>query len=417
MAAELIGLDVAYVLHRFPCLTETFVAEEIRNMQSLGVKVRLFSLLPPTKELVHPVSADLVPQVRYAPQIYGLSLWWAQLHFLFRSPRQYARLLWSLMAEPSPEFNFIWKRLVIFLKGVWVARQLEGSPTQLVHTHFAWLSAAACMVIGKLLDLPLTITAHAYDIYSHKSDLLALTTRAADRVVTISDHNKEAILDRSAGLDPQRIQVLHCGIDLDHFQRPGGRPANQVFQITAVGSLIEKKGHEYLIRACREAKAQGLSFECMIVGEGELEQRLQTLIQDLGLDGRVILAGGQTQTWVRDRLGMSDLFALACVIGRKGERDGIPVAMMEALAMEVPVVSTPVSGIPELIRHEETGLLVPPKDAIALAEAIARLTQDEPLRQKLAKNGRAVVEREYDIRKNASRLAELFQQVIEERRE
>jgi colanic acid/amylovoran biosynthesis glycosyltransferase len=410
-------IDVAYVLHRFPSLTETFVAEEIRSVQSLGVKVHLFSLLSPTTELVHPVSAGLLPQVRYAPEIFAPGLWWAQLYFLSRMPRQYLWLLWSLVVEPAPEFNYILKRLVILLKGVWVAKQLEGSSIRLVHTHFAWLSAAACMVISHLLDLPFTLTAHAYDIYSPKNDLLALTTKTASRVVTISDYNKKSILDRTAALDPQRIEVIRCGIDVDHFQRSDGMPANQVFQIMAVGSLVEKKGHEYLIRACSELKAQGLDFECVIVGEGKLKQRLQTLIQDLGVDGKVTLAGGQTQTWVRDRLGMSDLFALACVIDEIGERDGIPVAMMEALAMEVPVVSTPVSGIPELIRQEETGLLVPQEDPIALAEAMARLLQDEPLRRRLAKNGRALVEREYAVTKDAGRLAGLFRQVIEERRE
>jgi len=408
--------EVAYVLHRFPSLTETFVAEEIRNVQSLGVTVHLYSLLSPRAELVHPVSAALVPQARYAPEIYAPSLWAAQFHFLLRKPRRYLELLRSLLAEPAPELNFLLKRFVIFAKGVWVARELKGCSVQLIHTHFAWLSAAGGMVISQLLELPFTLTTHAYDIYSHKNDLLAMTTRMTDRVVTISDCNKEAILDRSAGLRPERIEVIRCGIDMDLFQQRDGRPENHVFQITAVGSLIEKKGHECLIRACRELKARGLQFRCVIIGEGKLKQPLQALIQDLELDDNVTLLGAQTQASVRDRLAKSDLFALACVIDETGERDGIPVAMMEALAMEVPVVSTPVSGIPELIRHEETGLLVPQNDPIVLAEALIRLAKDEPLRRKLGKNGRSLVEREHDIRKNAGRLAGLFQQVIEERR-
>ena len=418
-------IDVAYVLERFPSLTETFVAEEIRHLENLGVTIHLFSLLSPRTRLVHPVSAALAPQVRYAPEIYASSLWWAQLHFLFKMPGRYLQALWTLVSHPAPAASFVLKRVVIFLKGVWVARHLEGSSAQLVHTHFAWLPAAACMVIGRLLDRPFTVTAHAFDIYSQKSDLLPLITRMAARVVTISDYNKEAILDRSVGLDPQRVQVIRCGIDLDHFQPPTLPKAQEavaqartpradgVFQIISVGSLIEKKGHEYLIRAC--SAAQGLDFQCVIIGAGELESRLRTLIHDLHLDDRVVLAGGQAQTWVRDRLAQSDLFVLPCVVGEAGERDGIPVAMMEALAMEVPVISTPVAGIPELIRHEETGLLVPQKDPAALAEAMVRLARDEPLRQRLAKNGRALVEREYDIRKNAGRVAELFEQVIEER--
>jgi len=410
-------IEVAYVLHRFPTLTETFIAEEIRNVQSQGVIVHLFSLLTPTAKVVHPVSAGLVAQVHYAPKIFSYSLLWAQLHFLQIKPRRYIQLLWKLLSEPAPEFNFILKRLVIFLKGVWIAKQLEGSSTQLVHTHFAWLSAAAGMVIGKLLDLPFTITAHAYDIYSHKSDLLVLTSTLSDRVVTISDYNKETILNKNISLNPNHIEVIHCGIDLDLFKKSNDRPSNQVFQIISVGSLIEKKGHEYLIKACRELITHGLNFECRIVGEGNLGHRLLSLIQELALESKVNLVGGQCQTWVRDRLNLSDIFVLGCVIDETGERDGIPVAMMEALAMEVPVVSTPVSGIPELIQHNETGLLVTQKDPIALAEAIIRLAKDEPLRSKLAKNGRVLVEREYDIRENACQLAGLFQQVIKEHSE
>jgi glycosyltransferase involved in cell wall biosynthesis len=272
------------------------------------------------------------------------------------------------------------------------------------------------MIISQLLDLPFTVTAHACDIYAHESDLLALITGMADRVVTISDCNKEAILQKSRGVDRKRIEVIHCGIDMEQFQRTNGRPVNHVFQITSVGSLVEKKGHEYLIRACSESKARGLSFECVIIGEGQLKQDLQALIQELDVADRVTLVGGQSQAWVHDRLARSDLFALACMISDEtGDRDGIPVAMMEALAMEVPVLSTAVSGIPELIRHEETGLLVPQKDPVALAAAMVRLARDESLRQRLAENGRALVEREHDIKKNASQMVGLFQEVIEER--
>jgi len=406
-------INVAYVLHRFPSLTETFVAEEIRSVENLGVKVQLYSLLPPRTDVVHPVSAELVPQTCYAPELYTPSLWAAQLHFLRKRPKEYLTWLWRMLAEPAPRVDFLLKRLVVFVKGVWVARQLESSSVQLIHTHFAWLSAAACVVAAQLLNLPLTITAHAYDIYSRKNDLLSLTTSMAARVVTISEYNKQAILERCADLKPQRIEVIRCGIDLGQFQREDGDSARSAFQITAVGSLLEKKGHEILIRACRELEAQDLDFECVIVGKGPLEECLRRLVHELDLDGRVMLAGGQTQTWVRNRLGASDLFALACKVEGTGERDGIPVALMEALAMEIPVVTTPVSGIPELIRHEETGLLIPEGAPDALAAAVLRLAGDKTLSQQIGARGRAVVKEEYDIHKNSARLVRLFRDVIE----
>jgi glycosyltransferase involved in cell wall biosynthesis len=306
--------------------------------------------------------------------------------------------------------------LIIFLKAVWIARQLERTPVQLVHAHFAWLPAAAGAIMSQLLDLPLTITAHAFDIYSRKNDLLALTTQLADRVVTISDYNKQAILRMVPNLEGKHVDVIHCGIDLEEFQRAMEPPNGQTLQITSVGSLLPKKGHEYLIRACKELTEKGVDYRCLIVGGGALRERLETLISDLGLDDRIVLTGPQSQTWVRDRLRETDLFALPCVVEKDGGQDGIPVAIMEALAVGIPVVSTAVSGIPELIRHEETGLLVPEKDVDELATAIARLAADRSLRDRLASNGRALVESEYNISDNADRLAEVFRQVIEARR-
>jgi colanic acid/amylovoran biosynthesis glycosyltransferase len=411
------GGEVAYLLFRFPNLTETFVAEEIRHVQKLGTKVRLFSLLRPRKELVHPVSAELLPLVRYAPELYSPSLWWAQLHFLLKTPTKYLGALEALLGEPAPSFSLVIRRLVIFLKAAWIARQLEHSPVQLVHTHFAWLSAAACMVVHRLLGLPFTATAHAFDIYSPRNDLLGLTARSASRLVTISEYNKQTILDLLARTNGKRaapIDVVHCGVDLSSFRPYGEKAVSSTFEIVSVGSLVEKKGHEYLIQACALLNARGLDCRCTIVGGGVLKPSLEALARELCLEDRIRLVGTQSQSWVRDKLSHGDVFALACVVAGAGERDGIPVAMMEALAMELPVVTTPVSGIPELIRHEHTGLLVPERDAGALAGAIARLIADEALRRRLACNGRALVQREYDISQTARQMVELFKQVNQE---
>lgn len=408
---------IYYVLLRFPSLTETFIAEEIRAILSLGYNVRIYSLLPSRTELVHPVSAQLIDCAQYAPGFISSALWRAQFYYLLRGPGRYFRLLWSLLTQPAPELSAYPKRLITFLKAVWIAKQLEKSPAQLVHTHFAWLSAAACSVISQLLNLPFTVTTHAFDIYSQRNDLLKLTTSNARRVVTISEYNKRAILDRNRDLRSEAIEVIHCGIDLDKFHLQARNAAPPVLQITSVGSLIEKKGHEFLIRACGELKSQGLEFNCVIVGEGMLEGSLKDLVHELNLENEVELVGAQSQTWVRDRLERSDIFVLACTTAKDGERDGIPVAMMEALAMEVPVVSTSVSGIPELIQDNITGLLVPEKDVNALATAMLRLAHDMPMQQQLAKNGRMLIEAEYDISKNAARLGSLFQEVIQEQRQ
>ncbi len=404
--------EITYIVLRFPHLTETFVAEEIQAVRQLGVKVKIFSLLPPKPAPVHPTSSVLLQYVHYIPNGYNLSMWLAQVYFLLKSPQRYFQLLWQLLRQPAPKFTWLFKRLVIFFKGVYLAYHLRNLKTQLIHTHFAWLPAAAAMIAGGLLDIPYTVTAHAYDIYSPENDLLCLTTGAARRVITISEYNKQIIAKECSQVALKHIEVLHCGIDLQRFQPALTSPDSDTIQILSVGSLVEKKGHKYLIRACRRLKDWGLKFHCTIVGQGPLQAALKALLVELELGNQVTLAGAQEQPWVYNAFRNSHIFALACVIAQNGDRDGIPVAMMESLAMGVPVVSTRVSGIPELVHHEETGLLVPSQNTKSLAAAIARLANDPALAQRLGENGRALVAQEFDIHKNGRRLADTFAGII-----
>lgn len=401
-------LHVVYVLLRFPALTETFIAEEFRILQSEGLDLQLYSLLKSRDRLVHPVSQHLLPQVQYAPGVLSPSLWSAQIYWCLKAPLRYVALLADVLKPPVPELGGVARRIAIFLKAAWLARRVEHSSADLIHSHFAWLSAVAALIASRLIGIPFTVTAHAYDIYSSRSDLLPLTARCASRVVTISDANRLAILSRNPDLPPAKVEVVRCGIDLDRFC-PTRRPAHGSIQITSVGSLLQKKGHEFLIRACDLLRRQSVDFECIIVGSGSLHPYLHDLILSLGIADRVILAGAQPQDWVRERLRVSDLFVLACVTDRGGDRDGIPVAIMEAMAMGVPVVSTPVSGIPELVRDRETGLLVPERDPQALSQAMTRLITDHRLRRRMISNGLDLIKRQHDIRRNTRQLRDVFE--------
>lgn len=405
-------IEVAYILLRFPFFTETFIAEEVHKIQSLGIKTRIFSLLSTKGGIIHPVSEQLLPQVRYVPGLFSLGIWSAQVYFFLRSPRNYYKSMWQLLSQPIPNISSIFMRIFIFLKSIWLAKELEKTSVSMIHTHFAWLSAGASMIVSINLGIPYTVTTHAYDIFSYKNDLLRITSQTADQIVTISEFNKSAILEKISTLKHDKIKVIHCGIDLSYFQASQNKMNGEIFRIISVGSLVEKKGHEYLIRACSKLRDEGFKYQCVIVGEGELRQGLQALIDDLKLKDQVVLAGSQTQIWVRDQLCKSDLFVLACVTTGSGNRDGIPVAIMEALSMHVPVVSTSLSGIPELIRHEETGLLVPEMDVAALATEIRSLINNSDLRKKYAENGRELIKQEYDILKNTTQLADVFKQVI-----
>jgi colanic acid/amylovoran biosynthesis glycosyltransferase len=410
---ELGDLQVAYVLLRFPRLTETFVANEICEIQHHGVRVHLFSLLEPRKGLVQPTSERLAKDVQYAPGLTSWRLWWAQLYFLTRSPLTYLALMAHLIRQPYPRpfGTLFFKRVLIFLKAASLAHQLKDTPVKLVHTHFAWLSGAASRIIAELLDLPFTVTVHAYDIFSRSNDLLCFTTSAAAQVIAISEFNRQAVLDACPAVKERAISVIHCGVDLERFSPSTLGEQLEPLSILSVGSLNHKKGHKYLIQACRKLKADGVSFCCTIIGGGPDEQALKKMVCEYALEDLVDLRGPRTQPEVLSAYAEHDVFVLACVVHSSGARDGIPVVLMEAMAMQMPVISTPVSGVPELVRHQETGWIVPERDAPAIAEAIKLLAADRPLRERLGRNGRALVENEFGIRGNAAQLADEFRRI------
>ncbi len=407
--------NVVYILLHFPYLTETFVAEEIDAIRRKGCGVKIISLLEPGAGPVQPLSKALLPYTWYAPGLLAPGLWLAQLYFMFRSPRLYLRLLISLARQPYPRQPLVLlaKRIVIFWKAVAVARQLKGHDIQLLHSHFAWLSGAATWICARLLDLPFTVTVHAYDIYV-SNDLLPLISRQADKIVAISEYNREQVLVLG-GCSAEAISVIHCGVNFDNLEQPHApqkRSDNGNLKILSVGSLLPKKGHHDLITACHLLKQQGLEFTCSIIGGGAAEFELKRLIQTYGLQEQVRLLGPRPHHDIMAAYRDHDLFALASVITPGGDRDGIPVVLMEAGAQGLPLISTRVSGIPELVRHGETGLLVPPGDSVSLAGAITMLARDRALRVRLGQAAQRLVKAEFSIEGSASRLKTLFERTV-----
>jgi colanic acid/amylovoran biosynthesis glycosyltransferase len=226
--------------------------------------------------------------------------------------------------------------------------------------------------------------------------------------VAISEYHEKFLREKHADV---RIEVVRNGLDLQSFPWQGERLAGGgPLRLLAIGRLIEKKGVDDLIEACALLRERGQDVDCRIVGEGDDRDALQERIERLGLQGSCTLQGACTQDELPGYLAWAAALAAPCVTAESGDKDGLPTVILEAMAAGLPVVSTPVTAIPEIVRHEETGLLVPERDPAALASAFQRLGDDHSFARRLAKEGRAAIEELHDNRKSGSRLAALYRE-------
>jgi colanic acid/amylovoran biosynthesis glycosyltransferase len=274
-----------------------------------------------------------------------------------------------------------------------------------IHAHWASYPSTAAMALGRLVGKPFGFTCHAHDIFVH-DHLLREKIESAAVPVTVSRYNVAWLAKHVTPRAGDRLNVIHCGVDLANlpFQDEG----REEDLIVTVGRLDPIKGFDVLVDALGELKRRGRRFRCQIIGAGPLRRALQAAIDRQGLSAAVELVGARPQPEVRAALCRATVFTLPSEIAPSGDRDGIPVSLMEAMAAGAPVVSTRVSGIPELIEDEREGLLVSPQDPRGLADALGRLLDDVALRRRLAVAARAKIEREFDAASEAAKLLELF---------
>ncbi len=397
---------VAYVVSRFPKLTETFVLYELLALEDLGVHVELYPLLREHEPVAHPEAAALVARAHYEPFL-SAAIVRSNVWMLLRRPGPYFGALWTVVRGAFGSLNYLAGGLAIFPKVVHAATLMEEEGVAHVHCHFANHPATAGLIVHRLTGIPFSFTAHGSDLHRDRR-LLREKVREAERVVTISDYNRRLIGDECGSEAERKVTVLHCGADTTLFH-PRARPQRTgPLAVVCVASLEEVKGHTYLLDACRLLLDSGVDFECRLVGDGPLRAELETRIAELDLGSHVHLEGPKPRAKVAQILGGADLAVCPSVPTSRGDREGIPVALMEAMATCLAVVASDISGIPELVDDGETGLLVPPGDPRALADAIARLHDDPALRARLGEAARARVEHDFDLRRNAASLAPLL---------
>jgi len=401
---------VAYIISRFPTLTETFVLYEILDVTRQGVEVELFPLMRARTDVMHPEAAEWVRRAHFHPFL-SWRILRANLGFMLRKPRAYFAALWALLRGTWGSFRFFTGGIAIFPKTVYFARLMQQQGVTHVHAHFANHPAAAALVIRRLTGIPYSFTAHGSDLHRDRHMLREKVAEAA-AVITISQYNHRLIVAECGESYRHKVAVIHCGVDTQKL-RPGAEDARTSWRdgplnVTCIGTLHEVKGQTHLIEACHILHQRGLDVHCHLIGGGPDRKALFARASQHGLADRISFHGWRTRAEVVELLRRADVAAAPSVPSRDGRREGIPVALMEAMACGVPVVASDLSGIPELVRHGQSGLLIPPGDTAALADAIQRLHTDRALRRRLARGARETVCRDFDLSKNAASLTSYF---------
>lgn len=389
---------IAYLVSQYPTVHHTFILREIRSLRDLGVDVEVISISDPDRDLsaVSEIEADEQRGTRYVKRVGVVSALLANLSVFIRRPVRYSRVLASGVVAQGFRLGDAFRSILYFVEAVIVGRWLQQSGVTRVHCHF---STNVGLPAARLFDLDLSMTIHGPTEFD---DPIAFRMRdkieTASLVVAISQFARSQIMRNSDNSNWPKIEVIPLGIDPQEFvprQPPGGTP----IEIICVGRLAGVKAQQILIAAFKQLVDSGRDVLLRLVGDGEDRVNLESIVRELNITDRVVFEGWLNQDQVQDRLRRADIFALASFA------EGVPVVLMEAMAMEIPCVSTWVNGIPELIRDRVDGLLVPPSDATELANAIDRLIEDQALRESIAKAGRQRVIEKYDLSKNVPRLS------------
>lgn len=435
--------SVAYVLKGFPVLSETFISSEVYRVEQTGIPLHIFVVKPRDEREHHPVIDRIRATPDYLPPTSRISEK-SQLRWLLANAPQFlpalgrtlrrrpkgvlaaARLALgeSVLARGSfwswPKVSYV-RDLLLAL--ALADRLLRAPHIRHLHAHFAHDATTITWLASMITGLPFSFTAHAKDIYAGRLNprgLLRRKLRAATFVVTCTEANRRH-LERLSGGTP--IHRVYHGLN-DDFRRfprhrPDTAPEQSELRLLAVGRLVRKKGLDIFVEACGLLYRQGVRFEAVIVGDDDdvgdrarVSEDLRRRIARLDLGDRVRMLGQLGQREVHEHYLNASVFCLPCRVLDDGDRDGIPNVLLEAMSCGIPVVTTGVSGIPELVDDGTNGLLVPEEDPDALARAVAKLAADPDLAHRLGAAGRATVSEQFDGDVLAGRLAGLFERMI-----
>jgi colanic acid/amylovoran biosynthesis glycosyltransferase len=393
--------QVAYLFERFPSFGQTFCYREVAELERQGTTVHVFSIRRPVDEPEQDWDKQLVERVHYLPEEKTLV---AEVDGVLRSK--------ALSAETRSALEK-WGRQSDFLRlyqAIYVGKRLQEKGLRHIHAHFAGMASRTAWWIREFFGIPYSFTAHANDIFAPRDFVVSLAKlmENAAAVVTVSDYGVRLLQERFPASAAKILRVYN-GVDFSRFSPAdfGASPP----AIVSIGRLIEKKGFGDLISACALLRSSGRDFKCSIIGEGPLEETLRAQIAADGMAQSVELTGPQTQAQVAERLAHATIFVLPCTREADGGMDNLPTVIMEAMAAGLPVISTPLAGIPEMVEPGVSGELVPERDPEAVAASIERLIADPAKARMFGERGREIAREKFSIKASARQLRRVFESI------
>lgn len=398
-------MKVAYITAHTPYgHGEIFVLDEMLMMAEIGVDLVIVPRNPP-EEVFHNEARKLLDRTIWLP-LFNWPIFFRLLRALFFDPRLWT-ILWKIIRS-SRTLKILLKNLVVIPKAVYVASLLKQQGVEHIHAHWGSTTATMAWVISELTGIPWSFTLHRWDIA--ENNLLKLKAERASFVRCISQDGRNEALQIIGAKYSDKVKLVHMGVRVPKQLPLESTKTQGESVIVCPANFVPKKGHRFLIEACKLLVDKGISqFRCLFVGDGPLEEEIREQISRYGLGKMIQLTGRLPHDTLMKMYesGAVDAVILPSIVTDDGEKEGIPVALMEAMAYGIPVISTTTGGVPELL-HDGAGILVPPGSAEALARAIQELMEDEGTRKNLKQRGRGRVRDEFDLQVNTLKLLSLM---------
>ena len=399
-------LKIGYIVKMYPRLSETFILNEILELERRGVEIAIFSARRPNEGRFHPQVSNVKASVFYLDELEPKK-WPSWLGDVWPVLSSHRARFWPLVenALVARESGL----LDLLLSSAWLGAKAEEMGLSHLHAHFGSLSSTYPYFAHLITGIPFSFTAHARDIYFYDMQQHYLRDKlfAAKFVVTVTDYNRRYLMEENPGLNDDKINVIYNGIDASQF-KCDGRQIRDSNHILGVGRLVPKKGFNNLLDACRLLKDRNVSFRCSIVGDGQEAELLRQQTRDLDLDDQVSFLGARNQQEIMELMQQATLLCLPCTVDVTGDRDALPTVILEAMACGLPVISTDISGIPEIIDSGIDGSLVKPDDPLDLSQEIEDLLSSDDKRARFVREGLKKVRSRFDLSTNVDSLLKLF---------